>query len=198
VEQVGEQLLDSPRSLGSVADHIKKALSRVEFDMSEDARSDELRQDARAVASLAERFAAPFYGESWTNDVDIGAGPWILHLTGSSRPTPQLTITLREYSVCGAVSHVGSAFAGLWVPQFGCLPEQQGGFAEGRDRHAASRWRGLGDTFILPQPITVQSGLPTGIAKSACNAVLPGSAYAITGSSDISSVGAPQKLVLSV
>jgi hypothetical protein len=113
VEQVGEQLLDSPRSLGSVADHIKKALSRVEFDMSEDARSDELRQDARAVASLAERFAAPFYGESWTNDVDIGAGPWILHLTGSSRPTPQLTITLREYSVCGAVSHVGSAFAGL-------------------------------------------------------------------------------------
>jgi hypothetical protein len=107
VEQVSEQLLYSLRTLERIADHITEELGSVASRMGEDLRLDaevarsqqDVYEDVRAEHYFAEEapgLALTFDSGSWMDDVDIRAGPWVLHLTGSARPTPQLAITLRK------------------------------------------------------------------------------------------------------
>jgi len=100
-EQVGEQLLESLRELERVADHIRAELGRIPLRIAGEPRSDAqvalLREDALAASFELRGLRPPLDSKGWMDDADMRAGHWVLHLTGSARPAPQLAITLREH-----------------------------------------------------------------------------------------------------
>ncbi|MBO0758452.1 MAG: hypothetical protein J2P54_21585, partial [Bradyrhizobiaceae bacterium] len=82
-----------------LGDRIREDIGEIDLDIDEDSPV----VPAAGSFSLADvRFAEvreilPLHAdhEIWTDGFDIEAGPWVLHLTGTALPTPQLAIALR-------------------------------------------------------------------------------------------------------
>jgi hypothetical protein len=93
---IEERLLGLVQRLRAMAAHMADGLDDVEFSTAPRLPT---RRDMPAISAAYARATHLDTDETWTDTIDVEAGPWALSLAGSARPAPELSITVRPASM---------------------------------------------------------------------------------------------------